>query len=324
MKVLVTGCAGYIGSVLVDFLLKQRYTVIGVDNLIYNNGSALFGYVGHPLFEFHRLSVCEEEKIFKLAAEADVIIPLAAIVGAPACDKKGYMARVTNHYAVANLVKTLSNFQTVIYPNTNSGYGQTDGESFCTEEDKLTPISLYAVTKCDAEQAVLSHPRGASLRLATVFGVSPRPRLDLMVNDFTSKLVAIREGRKSGGFPYNSLRVFDPHFRRNFVHVRDVCRAFIHVMKLDLTGAYNVGLPAANLTKMELAHKVCDVIGLDRGAVGVGEGEDPDQRNYLVSVEKLYNTYFRCAHGLDEGIREIEQLCLIASKTQLKKMGNVA
>jgi nucleoside-diphosphate-sugar epimerase len=184
--VLVTGCAGYIGSVLVGRLLAANYRVIGVDNLRYQNGPALFQYVGNPNFEFHLGSVTSVGGIIKLADKADAVIPLAALVGAPICDEHHEAAEKINRDAVVDMVRGLSPNHTVIYPNTNSGYGQTDGTSFVTEEDPLNPISLYGRTKCDAEKAVLDHPRGTSLRLATVFGVSPRMRTDLMVNSSLS------------------------------------------------------------------------------------------------------------------------------------------
>jgi len=317
-KILVTGCAGYVGSVLVGRLLDWGYTVVGVDKLMFNNGPALLPYLGHPCFEFHELDVQDTLPVSGLAAECDVVIPLAALVGAPLCDKDGRhneMAHAVNYWAVKNLVKGLSHHQLVIYPNTNSGYGTTEGTRACTEDDQLAPISTYGWTKGEGEKAVLDHPKGVSFRLATVFGASPRMRLDLMVNDFTVKLKRDK-----------SISIFEPHFMRNFVGVQDVACAFIHAIqrpKRVAPGAYNLGLPDANLTKMQLAHEVCDVLGLPLSAATVGAGEDPDKRNYLVSNDKILATGFRFGHRLVDGIREVATVYDTHTPAQLAQMRNV-
>lgn len=316
--VLLTGCAGYIGSVLVGHLLRANYRVIGVDSLMWGNGQALLPHVGNPHFEFHRNDV-EDAAVDLMADKADVVIPLAALVGAPLCERYDDAARRVNHRAVAELVRHLSPNQLVIYPNTNSGYGQTDGESFVTEEDRLTPISVYGETKCAAEKAVLDHPNGIAFRLATVFGASPRMRLDLMVNDFTYRLCNMK---KVGDF-HPPFVIYEPHYKRNFVGVQDVARAIVHMLTYNgPRGVFNLGLPTANLTKLELAHKVCDTIGLSREVVVTGEGRDPDQRNYLVSNDKVLRAGFKFEHSLEAGIREVARVFDLVTAEQAKGMRN--
>lgn len=325
--VLLTGCAGYIGSVLIGHLLKANCHVIGVDNLMYGNGQALLGYVGHKDFEFHLTDVRDSESVSRLATRCDVVIPLAALVGAPLCETDKSVAADINFLAVAKLVGTLSGKQLIVLPNTNSGYGQTDGTSFVNEEDELVPISVYGYTKCAAERSVLDHPNGISFRLATVFGASPRMRLDLMVNDFTYQLCHIKrertEKRWLTAHAMPKLKIFEPHFKRNFVGVQDVCRAFVHMLTYTgPRGAFNLGLPTANLTKMELAHKICDVIGLSREAVIAGDGRDPDQRNYLVSNDKVLRTGFEFKHSLEDGIREVATIAGMITAEQAQTMRN--
>lgn len=315
-KIVVTGCAGYIGSVLVGHLLKSGCRVVGIDSLLFHNGPALFNYLGNPNFEFHRMDVRNPE-IEGLYAKADGIIPLAALVGAPLCQSNHAEAREVNFEAIAKLCRTASKQQRIIYPNTNSGYGQTDGESEVTENDPLNPISVYGKTKCDAEKAVLDHPNSVVLRLATVFGASPRMRMDLMVNDFVRRI-------------YDTiwapalLQIYEPHFKRNFVGVQDVARAFSFMLpRQQLRGVFNLGLPSANLTKIELAYRICDVLGVSREGVSVGKGKDPDQRNYIVSNAKILSTGFSFVHELDRGIREVAKVCGMSSTEQMMEMSNV-
>lgn len=326
--ILVTGCAGYIGSVLCQDLLANGCDVVGVDALIYKNGQALLPLLGHPRFKFVQQDVRNTGELYnRYGHQADIIIPLAAIVGAPACDARPIAAQQINRDAIADLCDWMSPSQWLIYPNTNSGYGQTDGSNPCVETDPLTPVSLYGCTKCQAEQHVLDHhERSTVFRLATVFGASPRMRMDLMVNDFTRSLCRRLKLSKFG--MTNPFEIYEPHFKRNFVHVRDVSRAiqFCIAGVLDnrsLPGVFNLGLPNANLTKLELAHEICRIIGLASSVVVESSGEDPDKRNYVVSNDKILSAGFRFENSLQQGIREVSQICQAMDDVQMRTMNNV-
>ncbi len=294
MKVVITGAAGYLGSTMIRHFLDDGHIVRGIDKLMWG-GEGLLPYWHHPSFEFYEADVTDPESD-KLAQRADVVIPLAALVGAPLCDQFPDAARNVNHLAIERLTKSLHADQRLLYPNSNSGYGETDGTSECTEEDPLKPISVYGVTKCDAERDVVSHGNSVAFRLATVFGSSPRMRMDLLVNDFTRRLVS--EGPK--------LELFEGHFKRNFVGVQDVARAFLFMAKNQQhKGVFNLGNPAANMSKLELAHKVCDVVEVEMDEVIEGNGVDKDRRNYIVSSDKLLATGFKFAQSIEDGIREV-------------------
>jgi nucleoside-diphosphate-sugar epimerase len=231
-----------------------------------------------------------------LCREADVLIPLAALVGAPLCARDQIGAVSLNRDAVVDLVKRAGREQLVVYPTTNSGYGIGEGNAFCTEESPLRPVSLYGRTKVEAEEAVLSHPNSLSFRLATVFGMAPRMRLDLLVNDFTWRAVNDR-----------AVVLFEAHFRRNYIHIRDVVKAFMH--GVDSAGAmrgnaYNVGLSEANLSKAQLCERIARHVP---GFVWLEApvGEDPDKRDYIVSNEKLEKTGWLPDVSLDAGIQEL-------------------
>lgn len=314
MKILITGCAGYIGSALTLHMLQAGHKIVGIDSLTYNNGHVLLPCLGAfgPRFEFHKVDVREIERVSELAKGADVVIPLAAIVGAPACELQPETADAVNCWAVCELVSKLSKYQRVIYPNTNSGYGQRPDGTPVTEEDGLKPISTYGLTKCGAEKCVLEHPNSAVFRLATVFGVSPRMRLDLLVNDFTAKLLT--EG---------NLRIFEPNYMRNYVGINDVVRAFEFAMdNPHLKGVYNLGLPDANLSKLELANLVADTVGLSRGVIRVVEGRDPDQRNYVVSNQKILDAGFYFEHSLSRGIKDVAEAVGVMTKGQIASARN--
>jgi nucleoside-diphosphate-sugar epimerase len=294
-RILVTGAAGYIGSILCEHLLKGGYEVTALDNLMYGQTS-LFAFCANPRFEFVRGDARDESIVKKLVKEADVLVPLAAVVGAGACDRDPWLSKSLNLDAIQLLNRVRSQQQLVIFPMTNSGYGTKTGETFCTEETPLEPISLYGRTKVDAEREVLASPNALSLRLATVFGMSPRMRMDLLVNQFVYS--AIKDG---------SLVLFEKDFKRNYVHIRDIADCMLHCIKNGETMAgrcYNVGLDRANLSKEELALKIKEYVpNLYIHAAAIGS--DPDKRNYIVSNQRLRSAGFEAKRTLDEGIREL-------------------
>ncbi len=293
---LVTGGAGYMGSVLCGYLLEKEYEVTCLDNLTFGHGS-LMHLVSNPRFNFVLGDVRDKKTLERLIPKYDIIIPLAAIVGMPQCDLNPVDAVLVNRDAILNIDKIRSKNQKLIYPTTNSGYGTTTGEIHCTEETPLNPISLYGKTKVEAEKALLESDKGAiTLRLATVFGISPRMRTDLLVNNFV--LRAVIDG---------CLIVYEKDFKRNYIHVRDVARAFEHcIVNFDKmkTKPYNAGLESANLSKQELAEKIKKHIPkLD---IIYGEiGHDIDRRNYIVSNRRLIETGFEWLYDLDYGIEEL-------------------
>ena len=293
--VFITGGAGYLGSILCEHVLDKGYRVTVLDSLMYGEQN-LNHLCANPDFDFHRGDARDEKLVGSLIRDADVLIPLAAIVGAPACDLDPLMASSTNRDAIAMLCRIRRPEQLIIYPTTNSGYGTKTGDVFCTEESSLDPISLYGRTKCEAEEIVLAAGNSITLRLATVFGMSPRPRLDLLVNHFT--YAAFFDGY---------LVIFEKDFKRNYVHIRDVADCFIHCIEnpARMTGRpFNVGLDAANLSKEELALKIKEHIS--RFYLHFSEvGSDPDKRNYIVSNQRLADAGFVARRSLDEGIREL-------------------
>jgi nucleoside-diphosphate-sugar epimerase len=295
MHVLVTGGAGYLGSVMCEHLLAAEHQVTAVDNLLHRQRS-LFHLCGDPRFDFVRGDVRDERLMARLVKGADVLIPLAAMVGAPACDRDPWLATSVNQEAVRLLNRLRSPQQLVIYPNTNSGYGVTSGNGHCTEETPLEPISLYGRTKVEAERELLDTPNTITFRLATVFGMSPRMRLDLLVNHFVH--AAVTEGY---------LVIFEKDFKRNYVHIRDVADCFLYAIQHAdrLVGRpYNLGLDAANLSKAELAVAIKQFV--PQFFIHFAEvGSDPDKRNYVVSNQRLREAGFEARRSLDEGIREL-------------------
>jgi nucleoside-diphosphate-sugar epimerase len=293
--VLVTGGAGYIGSILCEHLLGAGLSVTVLDNLAHGQHS-LFHLCGNRAFDFVYGDARDARVLAPHVARADVIIPLAAVVGAAACDRDPGLTESTNRGAIQLLNHLRSPRQLVIYPTTNSGYGTKSGDVFCTEESPLEPISLYGRTKVDAEADVLGSPNAITLRLATVFGMSPRMRLDLLVNHFVYTAVTDRY-----------LVVFEGDFKRNYVHVRDVADCFVFC--IEHAGAmvgrpFNVGLDAANLSKAELAQAI------QRRVPGfyvhfAEVGADPDRRNYVVSNERLRQAGFAASRSIDAGICEL-------------------
>jgi len=293
MKVLITGGAGYLGSNLTRHLLEAGYTVTVLDNLMYDQVTLLHLF-GNPKFQFELGDVRDKKLLQELVGLHDVIIPLAAIVGMPACKANPDLTIAVNYQQVADIVEVLRDDQKLILPNTNSQYGSSD--SIITEESPFNPLSLYAKTKCDAENIMLEKGNGVSLRLATVFGVSPRMRTDLLVNDFVYKSVV-------DGY----LVLFEAHFKRNYIHVQDIARTFQFIIENydECKGhAFNVGLSTANLSKLELAEKIKShipslVIKQDDFK------EDFDKRNYIVSNEKLEALGWKPIYDLDYGIKQL-------------------
>jgi nucleoside-diphosphate-sugar epimerase len=295
LSILVTGGAGYLGSILVPELLHQGYRVTVLDNFMYRQNS-LTTVCADPNFQVVKGDAREESALKPLIKDADLVVPLAALVGMPRCAGDRIGAIATNRDAIITLLRMLSPSQRIIVPNTNSGYGIGEKGKICTEMSPLRPISLYGRTKVEAEGAVLDRGNAISFRLATVFGMAPRMRLDLLVNDFVYRAVHDR-----------SLVLFEAHFKRNFVHVRDVARAFLHGIasfEAMRDNAYNVGLSDTNISKLELCQRIKRHLPLfvfPEAPVG----EDPDRRDYVVSNAKIEATGFRCAYSLDQGIVEL-------------------
>ncbi len=293
--ILVTGGAGYIGSMLVPELLRLGNRVTVVDNFLFNQNS-LLDCCADKNFSIVRGDAREKSVVAPLLKDADYLIPLAALVGVPICDKDKTACVTTNRDAVRMLVKLASPQQRIIIPTTNSGYGIGEKGVLCTEKTPLRPISLYGVTKVEAEEAVLAHGNAVSMRLATLFGMSPRMRIDLLVNDFVYRAVNDR-----------AVVIFEGHFKRNYIHIRDVVRVFLHGIRNfeAMKGRpYNVGLDDANLSKVEL----CAVIKKQLPKFVYLEapiGEDPDKRDYIVSNARLASTGFQPEWSLDRGITEL-------------------
>lgn len=294
-KILVTGGAGYLGSVLCERFLDAGYKVTVLDNLLYRQKS-LFHLCSNSNFEFVFGDVRNKSLINQLLKDADIIIPLAAIVGAPACDLDPQLSTSVNLKAIQLLNKLRSKHQLVIFPTTNSGYGTKSGDIYCTEDTPMEPISLYGKTKAEAEKELLNSPNVITLRLATVFGISSRMRIDLLVNNFVYK--AQIEGY---------IVVFEKDFKRNYVHIKDVADCFLYCIENfnKMKGRpYNVGLDDANLSKEELALKIKEYI--PNFYIHFSEvGSDPDKRNYIVSNQRLREAGFEAKRSLDQGIKEL-------------------
>jgi nucleoside-diphosphate-sugar epimerase len=296
MKILITGGAGYLGSVITGKMLNEGHEVIVLDKLIFNQVS-LLSYTSNPNFKFIHGDVRNESLLERLCNECDVIIPLAAIVGFPACATEPELANEINFKQIVNIVKYCNNKdKKILYPNTNSGYGLGVGQLECDEESPLTPISVYGQTKCEAENFLRSSTNAIIFRLATVFGVSPRMRTDLLVNDFTYKAITDKY-----------IVVFEKSFKRNFIHIQDVANVFLFMLNNydKYKGeVFNVGLSTANLSKQELLEKIQEHV--KNFAVSYNDFyEDPDKRNYIVSNTKVESTGWKPEWDLDKGIEEL-------------------
>jgi nucleoside-diphosphate-sugar epimerase len=295
MKILVTGAAGYIGAVLVPRLLSEGHQVIALDNFMYNQ-SSLLDVCHHDHLSIVRGDTRDKNLMTKLMKGADAIFPLACLTGAPLCAKEPMAAQAVLLDAIKVILALRGKDQMIIFPTTNSGYGVGEKGKHCTEATPLRPISLYGKLKVDAENAILDAGGGITLRLATAFGISPRMRLDLLVNDFTYRAV------------YDKFVVlFEAHFHRNYIHVRDIAKVFIHALnnfdKMK-NQPYNVGLSDANLTKLQLCQEIKKLVP-DFYFVEAGVGEDPDKRDYIVSNEKIEKTGFRPDVSLQKGLQEL-------------------
>jgi len=293
--ILVTGAAGYLGSILIPALIERGDKVIALDTYS-RNDTALAQVAANPNFEPVRGDARDENLLKEWVAKADVAIPLAALVGAPLCKQDVIAAKTTNYEAIVSLIKLMSKDQRIVYPTTNSGYGIGQKGVFCTEETPLNPISLYGITKVDAEKAILDRGNGVTLRLATVFGMAPRMRIDLLVNDFAYRAVTDR-----------AVVIFEGDAKRNYIHVRDVAKAFTH--SIDNYEAmngepFNVGLSSANLSKLELCEKIRQYVP-EFVSLTAPIGEDPDKRDYIVSNEKIEKTGWFPDHTIDMGIQEL-------------------
>lgn len=295
LNILVTGGAGYLGSIMVPDLLHAGHNVTVLDNFMFNQDS-LNHVCHHSKFSVIKGDIRSKTTMLPLLKKADVVIPLAALVGAPLCNLDPVGANTINREAVFMMLENVSAQQLVLMPTTNSAYGTGDDNNFCTEQSPLRPVSKYAIDKVEIEKALMQQPNAISFRLATVFGMSPRMRIDLLVNDFTYRAVYDR-----------FIVLFESHFKRNYIHVRDVSRVFQHaIANHDRMGGqiFNVGLSDANVSKLEL----CERIRRHRPDFTFVEepvGKDPDQRNYIVSNAKIEATGFRTEHSLDAGIIEL-------------------
>ena len=310
MKILVTGAAGYIGSVLVPTLLKQDYEVIAIDNFMYNQASLLDCCYDEKL-TIIRGDARDKELISRYLKNADAIFPLACITGAPACSRDPVTAKTTNFDAVKMLLELRGKEQVIIFPMTNSGYGIGQEGVYCTEETPLNPVSLYGRLKVDIEKILLETGNCIALRLATVFGISPRMSLELLVNDFTYRAVTDR-----------FVILFEAHFKRNYIHIRDVAKAFIHCLEnfnKMKDEPYNVGLSDANLSKWELCEEIKKQVP-DFYFVEAKVGEDPDKRDYIVSNAKIEATGFRPGVSLQDGITELIKGYQVVRKNQFSNV----
>lgn len=309
-NILVTGGAGYLGSTMVPDLLHAGHKVTVIDNFMFQQAS--LNHVCHsPNFSIVKGDIRIESVMSPLLKKADIVIPLAALVGAPLCSLDPVGATTINHDAISLMIKLLSKQQIVLMPTTNSAYGTGDENNFCTEESPLRPISQYAIEKVGIEKELMHRENAISFRLATVFGMSPRMRIDLLVNDFTYRAVNDK-----------FVVLFESYFKRNYIHVRDVSRAFQHaIVNFDkMKGQiYNVGLSEANVSKKELCQFIQKQLP-DFKFIDAPIGKDPDQRNYVVSNAKIEATGFKTSVTLDQGIAElIKGYCMLKNS----RYGNI-
>jgi nucleoside-diphosphate-sugar epimerase len=310
-KILVTGGAGYIGSVLVPELLKAGHEVTVIDTFLYNQ-TPLLDVCNYKTLTIVRGDARNEALLKKHMAGKDFIIPLACLVGAPLCERDPIGTTTINRDAVLMILKLREPEQKIIFPNTNSGYGRMEkGVAFCDENSPLEPVSLYGILKVETEKTLLKAGNAIVFRLATVCGVSPRMRIDLLVNDFVYRAVTDR-----------AVILFEPHFKRNYLHVRDAARAFMHA--IDHFGqmknqTYNVGLSSANLSKSELCEKIKEQLP-KFVFIESPIGEDPDKRNYIISNEKIEKTGFATKVSIEDAIAELIKGYQVVRKNQFSNI----
>jgi nucleoside-diphosphate-sugar epimerase len=294
MNILITGGAGYIGSELVQYMLDDGHKVVVIDNLMYDPTS-LLRYTNNPDFTFVKGDVRNLKLMTELMHDADIVIPLAALVGFPLCEQDPRSAQEINHDVNTWIAKTKRPEQKVIYPCTNSGYGVSVDGSVCTEESPLNPISLYGRTKVAAEKEYQNVDNCVTFRLATVFGPGSRMRTDLLVNNFVLKTLQERV-----------LVLYECKFMRNYVHLHDVCRGFMFILdnwEECKNETYNLGNDELNMNKLQLAQKIQEHLPLE--IIQAEVNSDPDTRDYIVSSDKIYNKGFECEYDLDDGIRQL-------------------
>jgi nucleoside-diphosphate-sugar epimerase len=294
-KILITGGAGYIGSVLTEKLIKNNFNVTVVDNFLYNQ-SSLNHLCHYKNLEIKKIDARNSSEIKKIQSEHDVIIPLAALVGAPICTQDPVGAKTINNDAIDTILKNKSKDQIILMPTTNSAYGSGGEDNYCDENSELKPISNYAIEKVEVEKKLMDLDNVVSFRLATVFGMSPRMRIDLLVNDFVLRAAKDK-----------FIVLFESNFKRNYIHVSDVANVFLYALdnkKFFLNNIFNVGLSSANLSKKELCYKIKEYLK-DFVIFEENFQKDIDQRNYVVSNKKLEDTGFKMEKSIDDGIKEL-------------------
>ncbi len=298
LNILVTGGAGYLGSIISTKLIEIGHNVTVIDILEFDKTSLSHLFVKKG-FKFIKADVRNKKLLKNLIKKKDIIIPLAALVGAPLCDKYPKKTKEINYDTIRYILSIIKPYQKMIYPNTNSGYGIGKKNNFCDEKSPLNPISLYGKTKVDAEKIILKHKNSVVFRLATVFGYSFRMRTDLLVNFLVNKAVVDGE-----------IKLFEPHFRRNYIHVLDVANAFIFAIKnfSKMKGnIYNVGLSSANLTKLELAKLIKKYVSGTKIRI-IKNRKDPDKRDYFVSNKKIEKLGFIPSVSIEDGIKELNNI----------------